>query len=344
MKVDAATILALTAAIAVLSGLVLWAFERTQKPGIPHLRQWGYAALMQGVGLAIAMGLRSALPYQTGIVTGNLVLFAGIILYGRVVADHAGRPLPRGIQIGLFLSFALAHSACLYIWPNLSARMAIFSFGTALLLIVSAQRLYFPDRAARPGERFVALLFGIAGLLMLLRAAAQYPFDDGTVDLLFSESRHAGMFHALALVVTFMTTLGFTFLAIERSRLDQEQAIREKESQREIFQRQFEMLPVSTNIWRIEGDDFVLESANFASQVMSEGKIWSQVGMSVRQLPDENQVIREGLSHCRDTSSYFVREAVGVFGRRSTHGRYQLTFNRLSPQLIAVYSEEKQPG
>ena len=125
-------------------------------------------------------------------------------------------------------------------------------------------------------------------------------------------------------------------------RTESDKALSEVASQREIFRRQREMLPVSTNLWRISGNDFILESANFAAQVMSEGKIWSQLGMAVSQVHAKNPEIIESLNQCSDCSRSFVREVSGIFGTRSDEGRFSLTFNRISPDLIAVYSEEKR--
>ncbi|MFZ5630476.1 MAG: hypothetical protein ACOY5B_15195 [Spirochaetota bacterium] len=344
MQTDPVTTLVLTAIIAAVAGSVLWAFERTQKPGIPHLRTWAYASLLQGVGIAVVMGLRTLLPFQIGIVIGNLLIMSAILLYGSVIAAYSARTVSWGFWLLLLLLFAVSHSACLYLWPNLPARMAIFSVFAAFVLLLSAGWLFFSRSRANSGERFVAFLFLLTGVGMAARAGAQYPFVPAPSDSLFSQTAHAGIFHMLALVSNLVNTLGFTVLCIGRSRADRDKALSEAESQREIFRRQFEMLPVAACIWRIEGNDYVLEQANFAAQVLTEGRIWTQTGGLASQLLARNPEAIAGLNHCRDQLNYFVREVPAGFGIRDPQATLSLTFSRISQQHIAVYGESKATG
>lgn len=344
MRTDPVTTLVLTAIIAAVAGSVLWAFERTQKPGIPHLRAWAHASLLQAAGIGAVMGLRTILPWQTGIVTGNLLIMSAVLIYGSVIAAYSGRRVRRGFWYVLLLLFTISHSAFLYIWPNLPARMAIFSAFAAVVLLISAVWLFYSRATANGGERFVAFLFGVTGLGMAVRAVAQYPFAASAADSLYSDTGHAGFFHLLALVSNLVNTLGFTVLCIGKYRLDRDKALSEASSQREIFQRQFEMLPVAACIWRIEGNDYVLEQANFAAQVLTEGRIWTQTGGRASQLLARNPEAIQGLNECRDRVNYFVREVPAGFGIRDMQATLSLTFSRISQQHIAVYGESKTTG
>lgn len=342
MQTDPATILLLTAIVAIVTGVILWAFELTQKPGIPHLRMWAYGTLLQGTGLLVVMGLRTAVPYQLGILSGNMLLMSAVLLYGSVIAAYTARTIPRSFWFLLLLLFAASLSVYLYLWPNLRARVAIFSVFAAFVLFASALWLYSSASNKNPSERFVAFLFAFTGLGMTLRAAVQYPFEPTTQDLLYSNSAYAGVFHMLALVSTLVSTLGVTSLCIERSRSESQEAQREAAAQREIFRRQFEMLPVAACIWRIEGNDYVLEQANFAAQVLTEGRIWTQTGGLASQLLARHPEAIEGLNRCRDQLDYFVREVPTALGIRDLKDTFSLTFSRISPQHIAVYGEPRK--
>ncbi len=341
MEIDARTTLMLTAILAIVAGGVLLAFEYTQKPRISHLRTWAFASLLQGLGLTSVMGLRE-LPAYSGIVAGNLLLVFALTLYASAVAKYADKPARRGTWLLVLTAYAFLHGFFLYGWYNLAARIAIFSLFAAGIMLFNAYTLRYPLHAARPGERFVAALFALTALGMLLRAVAQYPFAPVGDEALYASSGHAGVFHLMALVFHLVITLGFTVICIERMHVMSHKALSEIDSQRELFRRHFEMLPVAACIWRIEGDDYVLEQANFAAQVLTEGRIWTQTGSLASQLLARYPEAIDGLNRCRDQNDYFVREVPAGLGIRDIRETFNLTFSRISPQHIAVYGEPKQ--
>lgn len=341
MSLDPTTILGISIIAALLIGAVLLAFEFGRQQKMPHLRMWALASLLQALGLTVVAALRQALPYSLGILAGNALIMGALTFYLRVVADYAGRPMTVWKLAAINFLHLSALAVFLYIWPNVSARIAIFSAFAALVMAAGALKLFRYAGAQKPAERLTAVLFGTGAAAMLVRALLQYPFTAANLNPLESPGSYASIFHVVLLLVNLSFTLGFFLICVDRYQNESQAAAQRATENSELFRKQFEMLPVSACVWRISGDDFVLERANFAAQVMTEGKIWSLTGTTASTYHADEPQILSALYECRDHSVYLSREIPRRLNPEAVYAIHNVTFNRISPELIAVYTEVK---
>jgi diguanylate cyclase (GGDEF)-like protein len=215
MALDIRTLIIATALVAVLLGAVALHVAYQSRLVRRTMLAWGGALLTAAAGIG-AVALRGAIPDFLSIVVANtLVVAAAVISYrglNRYLDRDTADPVGWAAVLATFAGFA----ALTYAWPTLHGRIALVSATMALLLGRNALLLRrHAVSTSLASLNFAAGVFGLAAVLMLVRAVAEPALVSDTgmaggLDLLEqSDARRAATYLAFIVVIAMLTAAVF---------------------------------------------------------------------------------------------------------------------------------------
>lgn len=219
MKLDPATIILMSTLMTAAMSVVLFAAQRSFPSSVRGMKDWVWGLVLM-VGSSVVFGLRGTAAPEIVLPLANSVLLwgLGLLLIG-TEKFYGVKPSWRLFH-AVWLLGLVVMARWLYVTPDFSMRVALFSFLT--LALNFAQFLVI----VRHGERhlstgFFAALVLLQVVVMLHRGVMAFQSDVG-FDML-----HGGPYHALylvsATVMTLLLPVGFMTVATRRLQIVLEQ-------------------------------------------------------------------------------------------------------------------------
>ena len=182
---------------------------------IKGTRQWAVATLLQAAGWIIIGPLRIVLPESVSGVLGPLLVQSALTLCLFVLHDFESRPLQRR-----WCYLLLASYLCLATWftavvPSVAARQVLIAATTGFITLRSAWVLWSGRHGRVASHVFMASVFLVCGLILVLRGAVFLVMDPaGILPTTPNAMSSASLivFYAFAVVLPF----GFVLMCNDR--------------------------------------------------------------------------------------------------------------------------------
>jgi len=213
MTIDGRSLLAVTAALSLLFGLVALTLERRLRQPLPGLRMWAVSnfALSLAAGLH---GLQGVTPLWVPALAGNAFILLGRAWSVTALYQLDRRPVPVRLLALLCVALFLGVAATLLVWPSFAARslvmvggMSLFTAWCAVLLLVDAP-LSISRALTLVGFGGIAL----ANLSRLLAHAQQISAGDA-VDL---TSPAIAVYIGVLVIFEVLCNVGFVLIVTDR--------------------------------------------------------------------------------------------------------------------------------
>lgn len=199
-----------TVLIALLTGyamlvLDLWLARRSLMAERPELRTWAWGSLMALLGF-MAMPLRLWIPIGWSILLSNVMLAAGIVLYGQALHQFVRRqraPRAGGLIFGggvLLLAWMALHTTPYAYYA------AMVSFWFTLLLVPLLQVLLQEGWRMEPSLRTMAVTLLVCWTALAVRGVHALLEPGRYLDLL-----HPDWVQSLTLLTAFLAVIGTSF-------------------------------------------------------------------------------------------------------------------------------------
>ena len=102
----------------------------------------------------------------------------------------------------------------------------------------------------------------------------------------------------------------------------------------------YNAIPTPTYIWEIDNDEFKLIEYNKAAEIITEGKISDYLGLSLKDIYDEDSEVSKDLKKCFYEKINFSKEMLYKFKSTGKQKVLFTTYNYIPPNLVIVYTED----
>jgi len=213
MTIDGRSLLAVTAALSLLFGLVALTLERRLRQPLPGLRMWAVSNFVLSLAAGLH-GLQGVAPLWVPALAGNAFILLGRAWSVTAIYQLDRRPVPARLLALLCVALFLGVAATLLVWPSFAARslvmvggMSLFTAWCAVLLLVDA-----PMSVSR-----ALTLVGFAGIalanLSRLLAHAQQIGAGDAVDL---SSPAIAVYIGVLVIFEVLCNVGFVLIVTDR--------------------------------------------------------------------------------------------------------------------------------
>nr|WP_315479214.1 GGDEF domain-containing protein [uncultured Rhodoferax sp.] len=214
LKLDARTILVMTAMMGPLMAVVLYSMRRNYPVSVRGLGWWAGGALVQFVGIVL-IATRDVLPTVISILLGNVLMMAGSLMWVAGTEKFLGRPSSMRIWLPLLALVSLAVAALLLVWPDYVLRVLVINGSMIAIALLHSHRLVLHSRFEFACRFLVLALMASACAWLVHATGAVIGYTGGSV---FAPTSFNVACNAALTVTTLLTLIGFVLLASERVR------------------------------------------------------------------------------------------------------------------------------
>ncbi len=178
-------------------------------------KQWAVATLLQAVGWIVIGPMRMVLPETVSGVLGPLLVQSALTLCLVVLHDFESRPIQRRwlyLLLATYLTLALWFT---FVVPSVAARQVLIAATTGFITLRSAWVLWSGRDGRVASHVFMAGVFGVCGLILVMRGAVFLVADPaGILPTTPNAMSSASLivFYAFAVVLPF----GFVLMCNDR--------------------------------------------------------------------------------------------------------------------------------
>lgn len=214
LKLDARTILVMTALMGPLMAIVLFSLRRNYPVSVRGLGWWANGALVMFLGIVL-IATRDLLPMGFSILLGNVLLMSGSLMWVAGTEKFLGLPSSMRLWVPLLGLSSLAVAALLLVWPDYAIRVLVINCSMIAIALLHSHRLVLHSRFEFAGRFLVLALMAGACTWLVHAAGAMVGYTGGSV---FAPTSFNIICNAALTGSTLLTLIGFVLLASERVR------------------------------------------------------------------------------------------------------------------------------
>ena len=216
MNIDAKTIIMMNIVGTLLMSLSLLVVSRGHLGQIKGINKWAAATLIQSLGWIILSVLRDRVPEIISVVVGNGLILLCLGLYFNILAEFNNQKIGR-VWIYLFVGL----EACLLAYfvlivPHVSARIAIISGLSALIMFSSSYILLFKSQNRSAGSLLTAAMFICCGIILTARCFYSLVIAPDPHQLPFGTYPMQNISYLTFYITSIMLTFGFVLMCNDR--------------------------------------------------------------------------------------------------------------------------------
>ncbi|MEO7936161.1 MAG: GGDEF domain-containing protein [Dokdonella sp.] len=217
MEFHVSTAMQLTATMTLIIGLAL-AFTATGYPrNLQHpIRLWVRGLLIQPFAFGL-LAVRDLAPDWLTIVVANVLLAIAYAHLIQAIREYSHAPDRSLVFVCIGLITIVVELLLTYVWPSLLARIIFISTVIALFSAFGVSAIYTRKEPITRPEHLVAIMFGVAILVMLARVVTT---PGSNMTLLTSTSAMQGIVFTYASLMPVIATSGFLLMCGERMNKD----------------------------------------------------------------------------------------------------------------------------
>ncbi|MGO9122762.1 MAG: GGDEF domain-containing protein [Desulfomonilaceae bacterium] len=165
---DNRTLTTVQVAVSVVLCIVMFIAWRTQKT-YPGFGRWTLSKVPHAIGFLL-ISLRGLIPDWVSVLVANGLLFVSPIVLYEGIRQFCAKPHRDLFNYSLMLFLLASFNYFFWVEPNMKARMLTITACTALIIMRCAANLFLAaPRALRPSFWFTAAMFGLYGVVLVLR-------------------------------------------------------------------------------------------------------------------------------------------------------------------------------
>ena len=214
LKLDARTILVMTALMGPLMAVVLYSMRRNYPVSVRGLGWWASGALVMFVGIVL-IATRDLLPAVFSILLGNVLMMGGSLMWVAGTEKFLGLPSSMRTCLPLLALASLAVAALLLVWPDYMLRVLVINGGMIAIALLHSHRLVLHSRFEFASRFLVLALMASACAWLVHATGALIGYTGGSV---FAPTSFNVACNAALTMTTLLTLIGFVLLASERVR------------------------------------------------------------------------------------------------------------------------------
>lgn len=216
MSLDAKTIIMMNIVGTLLMSLSLFIVSRGYLGQIKGFTKWAVATLIQSLGWIILSVLRDKVPDIISVVFGNGLILLCLGLYFNILAEFNNQKIRRG-----WIYLLVGLEACLLayfvlITPHVSARIAIISGLSSLLMFSSSYILFFKSQNRPASNLLTAAMFTICGIILATRCFYSVFVAPAPAQLPFGDYPMQNISYLTFYITSIMLTFGFVLMCNDR--------------------------------------------------------------------------------------------------------------------------------
>ena len=201
---DNRTLTTAQVAVSVVLCIVMFIAWRTQKT-YPGFGRWTMSKVPHAIGFLL-ISLRGLIPDWVSVLVANGLLFVSPILLYEGIRQFCAKPHRDLFNYSLMVLLLASFNYFFWVEPNMKARMLTITACTALIIMRCAANLFFAaPRALRPSFWFTAAMFGLYGVVLVLRL-----IHGGSLSNL-SDPLAPELWQSLLFMGTIVMPIGWTF-------------------------------------------------------------------------------------------------------------------------------------
>jgi diguanylate cyclase (GGDEF)-like protein len=165
---DNRTLTSVQVAVSVILCIVMFVAWRTQKT-YPGFGRWTVSKIPHAIGFLL-ISLRGLIPDWLSVVVANGLLFVSPILLYEGIRQFCAKPHRDFINYSLMVVLLASFSYFFWMEPNMKARVLTITACTGVIIVRCAASLFLaPPRVLRPSYWFTAVMFGLYGVVLVVR-------------------------------------------------------------------------------------------------------------------------------------------------------------------------------
>ena len=180
LKLDARTILVMTALMGPLMAVVLFSLRRNYPVSVRGLGWWANGALVMFLGIVL-IATRDLLPMGFSILLGNVLLMAGSLMWVAGTEKFLGLPSSMRLCVPLLGLVSLAVAVYLLVWPDYTIRVLLINGSMIAIALLHSHRLVLHSRFEFAGRFLVLALMAGACTWLVHAAGALVGYTGGSV-------------------------------------------------------------------------------------------------------------------------------------------------------------------
>ncbi len=169
MNLDPRTMVLVMITSTLLIGGGLLAVARGYFGEVTGAYRWAVATLIQSLGWFITGALRGLAPDVVSIVLGPFLIQAGLMIYLFVLHEFEAVPVERRWYYALMTADLTLATCCSLLLPGMATRPVITAVTAGTITLRSAYVLWSGPNGRVASHRFVASVFAVCGLIIVLR-------------------------------------------------------------------------------------------------------------------------------------------------------------------------------
>ncbi|MES2394774.1 MAG: PAS domain S-box protein [Bacteroidota bacterium] len=183
---------------------------------IKGITKWATATVIQSLGWIILSVLRDKVPEIISVVFGNGLILLSLGLYFNILAEFNNQKIRRG-----WIYLLVGLEACLLTYfvlinPHVSARIAIISGLSSLLMLSSSYILLFKSQNRPPSNLLTAAMFIICGTIFAARCFYSLFVAPDPAQLPFGAYPMQNISYLTFYITSIMLTFGFVLMCNDR--------------------------------------------------------------------------------------------------------------------------------
>lgn len=214
LKLDARTILVMTALMGPLMAAVLYSMRRNYPVSVRGLGWWASGALVQFVGIVL-IATRYVLPTVFSILLGNVLMMGGSLMWVAGTEKFLGLPSSMRVWVPLLALASLAVAALVLVWPDYTFRVLVINGSMLTIALLHSRRLVLHTRFEFACRFLVLALMASACAWLVHASGALVGYTGGSV---FAPTSFNLACNAALAMTTLLSLIGFVLLASERVR------------------------------------------------------------------------------------------------------------------------------
>jgi len=214
LKLDARTILVMTALMGPLMAVVLYSMRRNYPVSVRGLGWWASGALVMFVGIVL-IATRDLLPSVFSILLGNVLMMGGSLMWVAGTEKFLGLPSSMRVWLPLLALVSLVVAALLLVWPDYTMRVLVINGSMIAIALLHSHRLVLHSRFEFASRFLVLALMAGACAWLVHATGALIGYTGGSV---FAPTSFNVACNAALTMATLLTLIGFVLLASERVR------------------------------------------------------------------------------------------------------------------------------